>query len=208
MLSNFQLEDHALLQSFLVGQPEFQRTMQSDHMLQLRQRVLASYHLGPMDSAETKAYIEHRLNHVGWKGDPRIEPSAYDLIHAESGGIPRRINTLCDRLLLAGFLADKHTINATDVETVVGEMHEEQGPSTVATSLAARQENVAANLALPQILSDPQALARLVDAGAGFHASRLEERIARLEQLLGIAIGLAVESGQADAAPEARKEGR
>ena len=210
MLSNFQLEDHALLQSFLIGQPEFQRTMQSEHMLQLRQRVLASYHLGPMDPAETKAYIEHRLNRVGWQGDPRIEPSAFDLIHTEAGGIPRRINTLCDRLLLAGFLADKHTINADDVTTVAGEMHEEQGPTGVPASLAARQENVAAmaGAALPAILSDPAVLARLVDAGAGFHVSRLEARIARLEQLLGVAIGLAVESGQADAAPEPRKESR
>ncbi len=203
MLSNFQLEDHALLQSFLVGQPEFRLTMQSEHMQQLRQRVLASYHLGPLDATETRAYIEHRLRRVGWKGDPRIEPSAYDLIHTGSGGLPRRINTLCDRLLLAGFLADKHALTGEDVEAVVGEMREEQGSSSITPSLAARQENAAA---LPPILSDPAVLARLLDAGAGFHAARLEERIARLEQLLGIALGVAVEASAA--APKARKESR
>ena len=71
MLSNFQLGDQALLQSFLVGQPELREIMQSPQMQQLRQRVIASYHLGPLDAAETQAYIEHRLQHVGWKDDPR-----------------------------------------------------------------------------------------------------------------------------------------
>ena len=70
MLSNFQLGDQALLQSFLVGQPELREVMQSPHMQQLRQRVIASYHLGPLDKAETQGYIEHRLRHVGWKDDP------------------------------------------------------------------------------------------------------------------------------------------
>ena len=72
MLSNFQLGDQALLQSFLVGQPELRAMMQSPQMQQLRQRVIASYHLGPLDTAETQAYIEHRLKHVGWKDDPAV----------------------------------------------------------------------------------------------------------------------------------------
>ncbi len=72
MLSNFQLGDQALLQSFLIGQPELRTMMQGPQMQQLRQRVIASYHLGPLDKAETQAYIEHRLEHVGWKGDPQL----------------------------------------------------------------------------------------------------------------------------------------
>src|SRR5512141_661359 len=91
MLSNFQLETHALLQSFLVGQPEFRRTMQSPHMLQLRQRVIAACHIGPMDVDETRGYIEHRLKCVGWTGDPHFQPQASDAIYQASGGIPRRI---------------------------------------------------------------------------------------------------------------------
>src|SRR4029450_979888 len=108
MLSNFQLGDQALLQSFLVGQPELRVMMQSPQMQQLRQRVIASYHLGPLDRQETQAYIEHRLHHVGWKEDPRFDSACFDLIHALTGGIPRRINTLCNRLLLATFLAERH----------------------------------------------------------------------------------------------------
>src|SRR6266568_1595649 len=77
MLSNFQLGDQALLQSFLIGQPELRTMMQSQHMQQLRQRVTASYHLGPLDKTETQAYIEHRLHHVGWKGDPEFEAACF-----------------------------------------------------------------------------------------------------------------------------------
>ena len=76
MLSNFQLETQALLQSFLVGQPEFRRTMQSPQMQQLRQRVIAAYHIGPMDIDETRGYVEHRLRYVGWKGDPQLPARA------------------------------------------------------------------------------------------------------------------------------------
>ena len=76
MLSNFQLGDQALLQSFLVGQPELRAMMQSPQMQQLRQRVIASYHLGPLDKSETQSYIEHRLKHVNWNDDPGSSPRA------------------------------------------------------------------------------------------------------------------------------------
>ncbi len=127
MLSNFQLGDQALLQSFLVGQPELRAMMQSPQMQQLRQRVIASYHLGPLDKGETQGYVEHRLKHVGWKDDPRFDPACFDLIHALTGGIPRRINTLCNRLLLATFLAERHEIATHDVEMIANEIGEEVG---------------------------------------------------------------------------------
>src|SRR5690606_941136 len=68
MLSNFQIGTEALLQSFLVGQPELRGTMQRPEMQQLKHRVIASYHLGPLDQDETSQYIVHRLRHVGWSG--------------------------------------------------------------------------------------------------------------------------------------------
>jgi len=125
MLSNFQLETHALLQSFLVGQPEFRRTMQSSQMLQLRQRVIAACHIGPMDLDETRGYIEHRLKCVGWTGDPHFQPGAYEVIFRAAGGIPRRINAVCDRILLSGYLAGKRDFTGEDVEMVAREMHDE-----------------------------------------------------------------------------------
>ena len=135
MLSNFQLGEHALLQSFLVGQPELRQLMQGPQMQQLRQRVIASYHLGPMDQQETQAYVEHRLKHVGWSGDPSFDPSAFDAIYSFAAGIPRRINTMCNRVLLAGYLAEKHTITAADIDAVVTEIKQEFGPDAVAPVL-------------------------------------------------------------------------
>jgi putative secretion ATPase (PEP-CTERM system associated) len=127
MLSNFQVGNRALLQSFLVGQPQLRDLMRSASMQQLRQRVIAAYHLGPLDQDETRAYIEHRLKHVEWQGDPRFEDSAFPAIYAHTTGIPRRINTLCTRLLLAAFLSEKHTIAAEDVARVTVELSEEFG---------------------------------------------------------------------------------
>lgn len=125
MLSNFQVGTNALVQSFLVGQPEFRETMCSPHMQQLRQRVIASCHISPLSSEDTKGYIEHRLTHAGWKTDPQISSDAFESIFRFSGGTPRRINTLCDRLLLSGFLNDTHAFTAEDVESVAKELMEE-----------------------------------------------------------------------------------
>lgn len=132
MLSNFQVGNHALLQSFLVGQPQLRDLMRSASMQQLRQRVIAAYHLGPLDQDETRAYIEHRLKHVGWQDDPHFDHAAFPAIHAHTGGVPRRINTLCTRLLLAAFLSEKHAIGAADVARVTAELSEEFGEAITA----------------------------------------------------------------------------
>jgi general secretion pathway protein A len=136
MLSNFQLDNRALLQSFLVGQPELRRLMRSPSMQQLRQRVIAAYHLNPLDADETRAYIEHRLKHVGWEGDPKFEDKTFPLIHKFTGGIPRCINTLCTRALLAGFLSDKHTLGLKEIQHVIGELDEELGEALPAQAPA------------------------------------------------------------------------
>jgi putative secretion ATPase (PEP-CTERM system associated) len=125
MLSNFQTDARCLLQTFLLGQPEFRATLHRPGMQQLRQRVLASYHLGPMDAQETRAYIEHRLQTVGWRGDPVFSDDAHAAIYACSGGIPRKTNTLCDRILLMGYLEELHAFSAADVDTVVQDIREE-----------------------------------------------------------------------------------
>lgn len=125
MLSNFQEGEKSLLQSFLLGQPEFRDTLQSPEMQQLRQRVIASYHLGPMDRDETMGYILHRLKTVGWQGNPAFAEDAFDAIHAFSGGVPRRINTLCDRLLLFGFLEERNRFDAKAVQEVIADLRQE-----------------------------------------------------------------------------------
>jgi len=127
MLSNFQFGSHALLQSFLVGQPELRQLLTSKPMEQFRQRVIASCHLGPMDPAETRAYIEHRLVKVGWHGVPAFGEGAFERIHHWSGGTPRRVNLLCNRLLLAAFLDSANVIEASRVDAVAGEVLAEVG---------------------------------------------------------------------------------
>jgi putative secretion ATPase (PEP-CTERM system associated) len=133
MLSNFQYGEKSLLQTFLLGQPEFRRTLQSPGMEQLRQRVLASCHLGPIDASETQPYIMHRLRIAGWNGDPALSDDVYATIHRHTGGIPRKINLLCDRLLLLGRLDDKHRIGADDVAEVVEDLGHEYAPLTLHT---------------------------------------------------------------------------
>jgi len=182
MLSNFQLEEKALLQSFLVGQPELRTMMHGQHMQQLRQRVIASYHLGPLDKDETQGYIEHRLKHVGWKGDPRFERGCFDQIHMLTGGVPRRINTLCNRLLLAGFLAEKHVLDTPDAQAIAREMREELGPDAtlgpvlVASDAALGQEDIGPGTESPETWRE--------------HFRRIEERIDRLEKTVSIAVDL------------------
>lgn len=122
MLSNFQYESHSLLQSFLVGQPEFRSIMLSPQMEQLRQRVIAACHIGPLNAAETRDYIYHRLRLAGYTNDPKFDDEAHDGLYRASGGIPRRINALCDRLLLLGFLNDQKAFGKVDVDEVVKEM--------------------------------------------------------------------------------------
>jgi type II secretory pathway predicted ATPase ExeA len=125
MLSNIQIGNSAPFQSFLVGQPQFRRLIASADLEQLRQRVIASYHLGPLGIAECGDYLMHRLRQVGWKDDPVFEPSAIEALHRQTGGIPRRINTLGNRLMMLGFLDELHRITRDDVNRVAADLANE-----------------------------------------------------------------------------------
>ena len=164
MLSNFQADDKPLLQTFLLGQPEFRTTLHSPSMSQLRQRVIASYHLGPMDAAETQANIEHRLTTVGWNGDPSFTAGAYAAIFGYTGGIPRKTNTLCDRLLLMGYLEEMHGFTEADVNTVIRDIDEEfELPPGAAEAAAAES-------------------AETMPAEAVGSSGQMDERMVRLEK--------------------------
>ena len=127
MLSNFQLGSHALLQSFLVGQPELRKMLQSKSLEQLRQRVIASCHLGPLSAGEVRPYIEHRLAHVGWKGEPIFAEGAYAEIFNHTDGVPRRINLLCTRAMLGAFLKSQPLIGAQEMAQTAKELGAEVG---------------------------------------------------------------------------------
>jgi type II secretory pathway predicted ATPase ExeA len=121
-LSDLHSGHHPLLHCLLAGQPELRELLRTPSMERLGQRVDAAFHLGPLDREETRAYIEHRLHHVGWKDDPTFDPDVFAVIHRETDGIPRRINTLCNRLLLGASLEDKHRISATAANEAAAEL--------------------------------------------------------------------------------------
>lgn len=180
MLSNFQYGNQALLQSFLVGQPEFRQILQSPHMMQFRQRVIAACHIGPLDVIETQAYIEHRLRLAGAKGDvPGISATAFEAIFKASSGIPRRINSVCDRLLLFGYLNQQKSFEAMDVEEVAHEIFEETiGGSTQIPTGYGAQSSTDANPS-PYLISPPNTPSELL---SNLNAEHFSERLARLEQ--------------------------
>jgi general secretion pathway protein A len=132
MLSNITVGTATGLQSFLLGQPQFRDILGNSALDQLRQRITAAYHLGPLNDADTRGYIEHRLHCAGWRGDPQFSDDCFTPIYRHTGGVPRRINTLCSRLLLCGFLDGSHTISAADADQVAAELEAEL--SAVATA--------------------------------------------------------------------------
>ena len=152
MLSNFQMKGRPLVQSFLLGQREFRTTMRSEGFEQLRQRVIAAYHLRPLDAAETQGYIEHRLGLAGWNGDPNFSEDVFADIFEFTDGVPRRINTLMDRLLLYGYLEEVHEINREVLKSVANDIIEEQGGFSDVEPMIMPPEELS-----PQIESDTAA---------------------------------------------------
>jgi putative secretion ATPase (PEP-CTERM system associated) len=125
MLSNFQAGGKPLLQSFLLGQEELQPILRAPNLEQFRQRIVASCHLSPLAEDECKAYIEYRLHHAGWNGAALLDDEAHHKIYVFTQGVPRKINTLMDRVLLFGFLEEKESLNGDAIEAVVDEVKDE-----------------------------------------------------------------------------------
>jgi general secretion pathway protein A len=159
MLSNLVVGGTVPLQSFLLGQPQFRAALASPELEQLRQRVIASYHLGPMSEVETKAYILHRLKTVGWQNDPVLSEDVFTTVYQETGGIPRRINTLCSRALLFGYLEERHALDANVVTQVAAELKDELGAKP---ALVPPPQNLALCAGEPDL--DVAALATRIDA--------------------------------------------
>jgi type II secretory pathway predicted ATPase ExeA len=123
MLSNFQLGAHPLLQVLLLGQPEFRALIQtSPDLEQLRQRVIASHHLDAMEPAEVGSYVEHRLALVGWQGRPQFDARVYADLAKASGGVPRRINQIVNRLMLMGAVEQRDHIDAAMLQAVLTDL--------------------------------------------------------------------------------------
>lgn len=127
MLSNYQTGGQAMLQIFLLGQPEFRNRLEtSDQLEQLRQRVIATHHLTAMEASEVGPYILHRMKLVGWAGTPGFADDAFAALYRHSGGVPRRINNLMTRVLLMASLEQATVIDAGIVEAVIDDIAADQ----------------------------------------------------------------------------------
>lgn len=140
MLSNFQIDDKPLIQSFLLGQEELKPIIELPEMEQFRQRIIASCHLRPLNKDETREYIQHRLKQVGWKDSPAFEPKAFKVIANFTGGVPRKINIFMDRLFLFAFMENRIHISTKEVNEVIEELGNElSGGMQPAKAVSGRQ---------------------------------------------------------------------
>lgn len=183
MLSNLTVSDgpgarQVTLQTILLGQPQFRRILASPDLEQLRQRVLASYHLGPLTAPETRDYIRHRLSMVGWTGEnPSWDDDAFEAVHRATGGIPRRVNTLCGRVLLFGALGELGAIDAAIVRETSEELQRDLGAGAPAAAPASFAAEPARNEAHVRLEARIEALEAT--------AARQDRVFRRLMDLLG-----------------------
>ncbi|AJP72380.1 AAA family ATPase [Sphingomonas hengshuiensis] len=134
MLSNFQASGYALLQIFLLGQPEFRATLGDAKLEQLRQRVIATHHLEPMNADEAEPYLIHRLSCVGWRGKPRFTNDAVAAMYRWSGGSPRRLNQLASRVLLFGAIEQIETFGHAELAVVIADLDNDTMPSAASAA--------------------------------------------------------------------------
>ena len=121
LISNLETDTEKLIQIILMGQSELAEMLARHELRQLAQRVTARYHLSPLSRLETEDYIRHRLVVAGGEGKVSFTAPALAAVHRESGGIPRLVNLICDRALLAGFVAGSRVIDAPMVRRAARE---------------------------------------------------------------------------------------
>jgi putative secretion ATPase (PEP-CTERM system associated) len=188
MLSNFQNGGQALLQIFLLGQPEFRERFQhSEHLEQLRQRVIATHHLTPMEEEEIAPYIGHRLSLVGWTGNPDFTEDSFAALYRHSGGLPRRLNVLAGRVLLHGSVEGLDRIDGHTVDLVAADMSDERAsaeapaePKRRAVDAAPPTEAAPVRIVTAQ---DPELLDRIASL-----EERLDEQEAAIRRVLTLLI--------------------
>jgi general secretion pathway protein A len=122
LLSNLETDQRKLLQIVLIGQPELRDKLNERSLRQLRQRITVRYHLTPLSRHEVEHYIQHRLQVVGANGRPAFTPWAFRSIFRYSGGIPRLVNAVCDKALLAGFVEGTDLLTWRQVRRAIREL--------------------------------------------------------------------------------------
>jgi len=171
MLSNFQLENKPLIQSFLLGQEELKDIIQAPNMEQFRQRIIASAHLKPLNIEEVKSYINHRLQQAGCTKENLFSDDSFELIHQKTLGVPRKINIFVDRLLLFGFLEEISHFSIDNINDVAQEMSVELTGSLGTNSLENTQPN-------------SQASAQQVVVNSSENVENIREVLREVEEIL------------------------
>ncbi len=205
MLSNFTVSGRALLQTFLLGQPEFRQRLAGEGAIeQLRQRVIANHHLDAMGEDEIEAYLTHRLKLVGWSGRPGFTADGFAAIHRESGGIPRRVNQLANRLMLFAAVEGRATIDAGAVAAVVADIGAEAPtprpavapePVLPLRSVPTGPRPVEEAVASAEAPASAQAADKVLLATIAALESRIEEQEAALRRVLTMLVDW-VENGE------------
>jgi putative secretion ATPase (PEP-CTERM system associated) len=197
MLSNFQAGGHALLQIFLLGQPEFRARLNgSERLEQLRQRVIAIHHLDPMGAEEVEPYMMHRLGVVGWRGQPRFTDDAFAALYRATGGVPRRLNQLAGRVMLFGAIERLDVIDCRAVDLVVSDLAGDTPAESATTAAApvplssAPSESPAspARAPEPEPHREPTASAATLEARIAALEARVDEQDAALRRVLTLLV--------------------
>ena len=140
LLTNLETSTDKLLQIVLVGQPEVNSLLSQPRLRQLSQRITARFHLQPLNLHETALYIDHRLNVAGKREGRSIFPkNIIKKIHAFSGGIPRLINIICERLLVGAYGHNKYEIDSQIYKLAVQEV---EGVKTGSTTTRATKSSL------------------------------------------------------------------
>jgi|GEM_PF-298842 len=176
MLSNISVDGVSAIQCFLVGQPQFKAILADPDMEQLRQRVIASYHLDKLNQAETQRYIDHRMQVVGWTGRPQFTDDAVAAIYHATNGVPRRINNACSRLLMHGAFEGLDVIDEAAARQILSEMGTEVAES--AASDSAKQDDGAPAAGATAAAPAPQDTMTELNA----RLTHLERRLSGLER--------------------------
>jgi len=122
LLSNLETDDRKLLQIVLMGQPELRDRLDDYRLRQLRQRITVRYHLTPLKRPEVRQYVQHRLQVSGANGSPSFTGPALWRVHQYSQGVPRLVNAVCDKCLLAGFVQHRDRIDYNMVGMAIREL--------------------------------------------------------------------------------------
>jgi general secretion pathway protein A len=194
MLSNLETEKSKLLQIVLVGQPNLRDKLASPELEQLRQRITVSYHLQPLDAAETVNYINHRLRRAALGAPLEFPRDATDLIHGRSRGVPRIINVICDAALVFGYAEERRQVDLPLVSEVLAELEmtgilppvapveDEETAATPVPQAVPVQRPVAAAVPVPSVARAAAAPHRGIAAPTGASLEEVARRSAELEQ--------------------------